>query len=113
MRVQTSTVRTIGFVSLAALGAAHAEAQTSFNMAGREVQVHGFFQQGVTVSDGNPFLTMGMDNGSGEMTDGGANVSTKLHDNVSIGAQVDSQSIEANRSEVSPERGGILPPLSF
>jgi hypothetical protein len=88
MRVQKSTVTTLGFIGLAALGAAQAEAQTSVTVGGREIQVHGFVQQGFVFTDDNSFLTMGSSNGSGEMTDGAFNVSSKLHDKVRIGAQV-------------------------
>jgi hypothetical protein len=87
MRVQKFTVPTLGFIGLAAFGAAQAEAQTSVTVAGREIQVHGFVQQGFVVSDGNTFLTMGTNNGSGEMTDGAFNVSTKLNDKLRVGAQ--------------------------
>jgi hypothetical protein len=89
MRVQNSTVRTLGFVGLAAFAAAQAEAQTSLTVGGREIQVHGFFQQGFVFTDTNSFLTMGSsDGGSGEMTDGAVNVSTKLHNKLRIGAQL-------------------------
>jgi hypothetical protein len=88
MRVQKSTVRTLGFIGLAAFGAAQAEAQTSLTVGGREIQVHGFVQQGFVFTDDNSFLTMGSSNGSGEMTDGAFNVSSKLHDKVRVGAQV-------------------------
>src|SRR5689334_1956210 len=87
MRVQKSVVRTLGFVGLAALGAAQASAQTSVTVGGREIQVHGFVQQGFVFTDDNSFLTMGSSNGSGEMTDGAFNVSTKLNDKLRIGAQ--------------------------
>jgi hypothetical protein len=88
MRVQKSAVRTLGFVGLAALGAAQAQAQSSVTVAGREIQVHGFVQQGFVFTNNNSFLTMGSDNGSGEMTDGAFNVSSKLHDKLRVGAQV-------------------------
>jgi hypothetical protein len=89
MRVQKSAVRTLGFVGLAALGAVQAaDAQSTLKVAGREVQLHGFVQQGVVFSSDNNFLTMGTDNGSGEMTDGGINASTKINDKLRIGAQL-------------------------
>jgi hypothetical protein len=88
MRAHTSKVRTLGFVGLAALGAAQAaDAQSTLKVAGREVQLHGFVQQGVVFSSDNNFLTMGTDNGSGEMTDGGINASTKINDKLRVGAQ--------------------------
>jgi hypothetical protein len=87
MRVQKS-VRTLGFVGLAALGAAQADAQSTLTVAGREVQLHGFVQQGFVFTSDNNFLTMGSDNGSGEMTDGGINASTKFNDKLRVGAQL-------------------------
>jgi hypothetical protein len=88
MRVKKSVVRTLGFVGLAALGASQADAQSTIHVGSREVQLHGFVQQGFVFTSDNNFLTMGSDNGSGEMTDGGINASTKINDKLRVGAQL-------------------------
>ncbi|MCX6595216.1 MAG: hypothetical protein NTV70_02470 [Acidobacteria bacterium] len=64
-----------------------------FKVAGKDVQVHGFFQQGFAVSSGNNFLTMKTTNGSFSMTDGGFNVATRLTPKLRVGAQVFSRNI--------------------
>jgi hypothetical protein len=63
-------------------------AQLDFPVAGREVQVHGFFSQGFAYSDHNNFLTMKTSQGSAAMTDFGLNIATQLTDKLRVGAQV-------------------------
>jgi hypothetical protein len=73
--------------------ASHVHAQPNFKVAGHELDVHGFFQQGFVYSSGNNFLTMASDDGSAKMTDGGVNVSTKLTDKLRVGTQVYTRAI--------------------
>ena len=56
-------------------GSAYAQ---QFNVGNVPVQVHGFMSQGFAKSDENNFLTMKTSDGSGALTDGGANVSAQL-----------------------------------
>ena len=65
----------------------------SFNLGSRKVQLHGFFSQGFAKSNQNNYLTMGTDEGSAAMTDGGMNVSTNLTERLRVGAQVYSRNI--------------------
>ena len=78
-------------LTMAALSAVSAFAQ--FKVAGKDVQVHGFFQQGFVASTGNNFLTMNTNGGSFSMTDGGFNIAAKLTPKLRIGAQAFSRNI--------------------
>jgi hypothetical protein len=60
----------------------------SFKVGEKEVQVHGFVQQGFSATDENNFLTMDTRDGSGAMTDAGLNVGTNLSRKLRVGAQV-------------------------
>jgi len=64
-----------------------------FEVAGKQVQVHAFFQQGFSYSSGNNFLTMKTNSGSFSMTDGGFNISARLTPRLRVGAQVFSRNI--------------------
>ena len=59
-----------------------------FKLSNRTVQVHGFFSQGYVYTDGNNWLTMNTNDGSGAMTDMGLNMSSQLTDKLWVGAQV-------------------------
>ena len=63
------------------------------NVLGKDVQIHGFFQQGFALSSGNNFLTMRTRDGSWAMTDGGLNVATRLTSRLRVGAQAYSRNI--------------------
>jgi hypothetical protein len=76
------------------LGAAPAlEAQFSFSLAGRPVQIHSFATQGFAYSGQNNYLTMKTSEGSFAMTDGGVNASIQLTDRLHVGAQVYTRNI--------------------
>lgn len=62
-------------------------AQFDFKLAGRDIQVHSFAQQGFAYSNNNNFLTMNTSDGTFAMTDGGVNVSTRITDRFRVGAQ--------------------------
>lgn len=68
-------------------------AQVQFKVAGRPVQVHGFFSQGFAKSDTNNYMTMRTSEGSAALTDGGANISMRLTDKFRVGAQFYSRNI--------------------
>jgi hypothetical protein len=70
----------------AAPGLLHA--QLDFKLAGRDVQVHSFVQQGFAYSNENNFLTMNTSQGSFAMTDGGVNIGMSVTDKFHVGAQV-------------------------
>jgi hypothetical protein len=73
------------------LGGAAIQAQ--IKLAGREIQFHGYFQQGFALSSGNHFLTMNTRDGSFAMTDGGINISTRLTSKLRVGAQAYARNI--------------------
>ncbi len=75
------------------LGCAAIVQAQSFSLAGRDISVHGFFQQGFAYSSGNNYLSMDTTNGSFAMTDGGLNISTRLLGNLRIGAQAYSRNV--------------------
>lgn len=92
-------IRQLGILALA-VGTMPLPAQ--FNVAGKDLQFHGFFQQGFAYSSGNNFLTMNTTAGSFAMTDGGLNVSTRLTPRLRVGAQVFSRNIgELGNGKVS------------
>lgn len=64
-----------------------------FKIGGKDLQVHGFMQQGFAVSSNNNFLTMKTTNGSFSMTDGGVSVSMRLTPKLRVGAQAFSRNI--------------------
>jgi hypothetical protein len=68
-------------------------AQFDFNVDGRDVQTHSFFQQGFMYSNENNFLTMPTSQGSFAMTDAGVNASVALTDKFRVGAQVYARNI--------------------
>lgn len=70
-------------------------AQIDFNVDGRDVQIHGFLQQGFAYSNQNNFLTMDTSKGTFALTDAGANISTSITDNFRVGAQVYARNIGA------------------
>jgi hypothetical protein len=80
-------------VLLAMAGTSAPALAQSVTFGGREVQVHGSFQQAWTVTDGNNFLTMNSSQGSGEFTDAAFNASTQLTKKLRVGAQVYSRNI--------------------
>ena len=63
-------------------------AQFSFPIRGREVQIHSFVSQGFGYSDHNNYLTMKTSRGSLAMTDFGVNVSSQITDKFRVGAQL-------------------------
>ena len=84
------TGRIVLFAALA-IAAAHAQdlsKYTTFTLAGRSVQFHGFASQGFAYSNENNYLTMKTAKGSFAFTDGGVNVSTQLTDKFRVGGQV-------------------------
>jgi Gram-negative porin len=85
---QKTVCRVVAAMAFVVAGAAQGSAQTSFKVGEKEVQVHGFIQQGFVASSGNNFLTLQSGDGSGAMTDGGVNVSSKLHKKVRVGMQL-------------------------
>ena len=78
---------------LVAVACAAPAAAQSVKLAGREVQVHGSFQQAWVVTDGNNFLTMNSREGSGEFTDAAFNASTQVNKRLRVGAQAYSRNI--------------------
>jgi hypothetical protein len=62
-------------------------AQVSFDVAGRQVQVHGSASEGFAFSNNNNYLTMDTTNGS-SFTDGSANISSQITDKFRVGAQI-------------------------
>src|SRR4051812_20688683 len=79
-----------GFLTAAAFvlgmvpGAVYAQ---EFRIGNVPVQTHGFMSQGFAKSDENNFLTMKTSDGSGALTDGGANVSAQLTKKLRGGVQ--------------------------
>jgi hypothetical protein len=83
--------RTIRFVSLlgaVALFAPRVSAQFSFDVDGRQVQVHSFASQGFLYSNDNNYLTTKSSSGSFAMTDAAVNISMPVTDKFRIGAQM-------------------------
>src|SRR5690242_41484 len=64
------------------------DAQFSFTIAGRPVQIHSFVSQGFGYSNSNNYLTMQTRRGSFAMTDAGVNASIQITDQFRVGAQV-------------------------
>jgi hypothetical protein len=62
-------------------------AQFTFNVAGRQVQVHSFASQGFAYSNQNNYLTMKTSKGSFALTDVGVNVAMRVTDKFHVGAQ--------------------------
>lgn len=73
--------------------AAGVPASAQFKFAGKDIQVHGFIQQGFVKSTNNNFLTMKTRDGSFSMTDGGFNISSRLTPKLRVGAQAFSRNI--------------------
>jgi len=63
-------------------------AQFDFRVDNRDVQVHSFVSQGFAYSNENNYMTMDTSAGSFAMTDGAANISSQITDNLRVGAQV-------------------------
>ena len=61
--------------------------RAQFSLAGRAVQVHGFFSQGFLYSNQNNYLTMPTSRASFALTDGGTNISMRLTSRLRVGAQ--------------------------
>lgn len=78
---------------LASFIAASPAAAQSVKVGNKEIQVHGFFQQGFALSSGNNVLTMKSKDGSFSMTDGGINVQSRLTSKLRVGAQAFSRNI--------------------
>ena len=66
-------------------GAADAQ---EFSLGNVPMQVHGFVSQGFAKSNQNNFLTMKTRDGSGALTDGGANLSAQITPKLRAGVQV-------------------------
>jgi hypothetical protein len=62
-------------------------AQVSFDLAGRQAQIHGSVSEGFAYSNNNNYLTMATTNGS-LFTDGDANISSQITDKFRVGAQI-------------------------
>ncbi len=71
-----------------------------FKIGGKEIQVHGFLQQGFAVSNNNNFLSMKTSSGSFSMTDGGINLPVRVTPKLRIGAQAFSRNI--GQAELQP-----------
>lgn len=61
---------------------------TTFSLFGKEFQIHGLLSEGYVYTNDNNWLTMNTSKGSFAMTDGAANISTRVTDKLRIGAQV-------------------------
>lgn len=81
------------FICLIAAVLTAIPACAQFSVAGRNVQIHGFFSQGYLKSDRNNYLTMRTTDGSFAMTDGGLNASLSLTDKLRVGVQGYSRNI--------------------
>jgi hypothetical protein len=68
-------------------------ASAQVKIGGKDLQIHGFMQQGFAVSNNNNFLTMKTNSGSFSMSDGGVNLSMKVTPKLRIGAQAFSRNI--------------------
>jgi hypothetical protein len=68
-------------------------AQGQVKIGSKELQIHGFLQQGFAVSNNNNFLSMKTTDGSFSMTDGGINLSMRLTPKLRVGAQAFSRNI--------------------
>jgi hypothetical protein len=87
-------IRQITTLALTAtLSAPLINAQVSFDVAGRPLQIHGFFSQGFLASDQNNYLTTNSSRGSFEFTDFGVNASIPLTDHFRVGAQAYDRSV--------------------
>ncbi len=64
-----------------------------FQIGGKDVQMHGWFQQGFATSTNNNFLTMRTRGGSFSMTDGGLNLSSRITPKLRVGVQAFSRNI--------------------
>src|ERR1700719_1945067 len=62
-------------------------AQVNFNVAERQVQIHGSVSEGLAYSNNNNYLTMDTSDGS-SFTDGAANISSQITDKFRAGAQI-------------------------
>jgi hypothetical protein len=83
--VKVSFIRTFFWVGC--LAPALLQAQVGFNVAGREVQVHGFLSEGFASSTANNYLRMKTSQGS-FFTEGALNVSSTKTEKLRVGAQV-------------------------
>jgi hypothetical protein len=94
MRFATPVFRIAALASVLVGGASYALAQPVVKVGDKELQFHGFMQQGVVFTTNNNFLTMGsVDGGSAEMTDGAVNVSMQVTDKLRVGTQVYARNI--------------------
>jgi hypothetical protein len=67
--------------------------QGQWKVGNKEVQFHGFFQQGYLNSSNNNYLSMRSRGGTFSMTDGGLNASTRLSPKLRVGMQAYSRNI--------------------
>jgi hypothetical protein len=93
MSVRFSVMRSVCLGVAIVAAASTAQAQSSFKVGEKEVQVHGSIQQGFAVSDTNNFLTMKTSEGSGAMTDGAFNLSSQVTRKLRVGGQIYSRNI--------------------
>lgn len=82
------TAKTVVLTAFLCTAPAAVHAQFDFSIDGRDVQVHSFASQGFMYSNQNNYLTTNTSRDSFSLTDGGANVSTKITDKFRVGAQV-------------------------
>jgi hypothetical protein len=93
MRFDKSVLQTVGVALVFTATASQAFAQTSVKVGDKELQFHGFLQQGFATSSGNNFLTMNTTDGSVAMTDGGINASMQVTKKLRVGFQIYSRNI--------------------
>jgi hypothetical protein len=87
------TIQLVSLLGMAAVLTPRLNAQFSFDIDGKPVQIHSFAQQGFAYSNDNNFLSMDTSNGSFGMTDAGINASVSITDKFRIGAQVYARNI--------------------
>jgi hypothetical protein len=93
MRFEQAGYRFMGAALIVAATVSHASAQTSVKVGDKELQFHGFMQQGFASSSGNNFLTMDTRDGSVALTDGGMNASMMVTKKLRVGFQIYSRNI--------------------
>lgn len=86
-------IRMSGLLLAVAVLFTAAPARAQFEVGGKKIQIHGFFSQGLVLTDKNNFLTMKSSDGSAAFTDGGMNISTKLTNKFRVGAQAYARNI--------------------
>ncbi len=86
--VKATILLAAGLAAATALTAQDISKYTSFDLFGKQLQVHGFVSQGYAYTNTNNWLTMDTSKGSFSMTDAGLDVSMQLTDKFRVGAQV-------------------------